>query len=380
MIYLVKNARILIYKNNEYSIEKVNFFVSNSKVILKSNSFDKTIDLKGKILIPCFFNLHCHLGESLYKVKNKNLTLVQYLQKTENINNKLTKQKQKKLWDKSAIFTYKKLKKEATIGFCAGRASYLKTDKLTFKLSGYPLMKTEKLEDYLNDFIKKYKDYYLLNRTSNCKIGLFIHSLYMTDENVFKMASQIDNSLIDFITIHISEDVLTRKKEEELYGKEPLKILEKYNLLSSKTIIIHGGLLTNSELEKLKEKECTICICPISNTVLSEETMNVYRLESMDINWTIGSDGYITGKSFSLLKQCKHLKNKFPHLNDDTLFKAITMRPSKFFNQDLYNGTNFNNCVACFTLVNYKGDSASKLFSLLFEGRKKCKIINLTEN
>ena len=171
-----------------------------------------------------------------------------------------------------------------------------------------------------------------------------------------------------FITCHISEDEWSRKKEYEAFGSSPIDVLQNYNILNDKTVLVHGGYLTSGELVKIKESGAIIAICPLSNIFLHNKIADVIQLENMEIPWSVGTDGLATGRTFSLLTQCATLKKLMPHITYEKMLYNITERPAKLYNRKIFTGRIEQGTIATFIGIQYNEKSLKKMLTMLFEG------------
>ena len=93
------------------------------------------------VLIPAFFNMHSHLGESTFRNINGNdWTISKYLEYTERYNESLSKEQKASSWIESANFSAKEMRCKGTIGFCAARSVEIANTFDMLTLSGYPIM------------------------------------------------------------------------------------------------------------------------------------------------------------------------------------------------------------------------------------------------
>ena len=368
MITIIKNVNIL--NANMSIIEKHDVYIKNGTILgfdlnISSN---KKIEGNDKTLLPKFFNMHTHLGESLYKLKMNNLTILNYIEETNEINEKMTEEEKETFWNKSANKTIKLLKKEHTIGFCSARSAEISLKNEMISMSGYPLMNSIKLKHYYEKGVCEFHNYFKKYNSDKVSVGIFLHSLYFANIDILKFASDcFDES--EFLVVHVSEDYITRKKELDLYNDKPVFVMEKYKLLSNKTIIVHGAYLDDDELDLIAKYNCTIVICPISNKNLHTNSMDLNKLICRNIRWMIGTDGLLTAGSQSLIKQINYLKKKYPLISNQEFLKAITLYPAELLNRSLYRGYICRGVSAKFMLVNDDFHNISESTDALFNNK-----------
>ena len=377
--YLI-NGNILIKRHNQYIIEQHNILVNNHIII----GFDticenvETIDMKGKLIVCSFFNAHCHLGESIFKyIEGKDWTLNKYLNYTNEHNKKISKKKQKIEWTNSAKYTIEENIKNGITGFCAARSAQISKEYSIDNMSGYPLMKNEKLIEYteagINGFIE-YKDKY---KSEKCNVGLFFHSLYVNDAEILHIAKQCMEYGAEFISVHISEDIDSRKKEIEKHGKEAIYVLDEIGLISEKTLLVHCGYTSKEELKIIANKGATIAICPISNNFLNTKIPDIYYLEQLGIKWCLATDGLGTGRTFSLIEQAKCLKEHFSKISNIKILQAITEIPAILFNRKHYSGLIEIGKVSNFIVIDENRTNVEQVLEDLFNNTLSYKIMSV---
>lgn len=343
MTTIIKNAGILTQKQNALKSEHHDIIIKNSRIqgfdTDTRNSKNNIIDMNGQLLLPLFFNIHCHLGESLYHIYRDKWTLSEYLEYTSGIVNKMSRTEQDVFWKQSADFTIKKLLETGTGGFCSARSASVAKEHNICTMSGYPLMISEKLKKYHDAGFKGYAEYFRQNNSESCSVGIFLHSLYKADNELIQLASECFHYNADFITVHISEDDETRKAETALFRKSPVSVLNEFGLLTDRTVLVHGGMLSDEELSLIQEKNAVIAVCPISNIFLNTKIININKLEKYKIRWCLATDGLATGRTFSIIEQAKTLKKHFPLISYEKIFQSVTAVPAQVFNRSIYTGT-----------------------------------------
>lgn len=368
----IRNANVLLHKNNKYLIEQHDLIIYDGKI----EAFDifvedaEIIDMKGKLIVPCFFNMHCHLGESIFRnIQGGYWTIEKYIEYTNHYNCSLSKEQQEKKWTESAQYSIKEMEKVGILGICAARCSNICNEYGFYNMSGYPLMNSIKLNHFKNKGIDGFVEYCELNRSDQCSVGIFYHSLYMNDRNTLRLANNTLERGAEFFTVHISEDVVTTQKERKMYGKNAIYTLDEYDLLNKNTILVHCGYTTQDELELIAKKGASISVCPISNQFLNTKMPNINMLEELGINWFVSTDGVATGRDFSLAKQAAEIKKKFCRISYDRLFFNITEGPAQLYNRNGYTGRIEVGVDANFLVFNCEETNKNYFFEGLFNGR-----------
>ena len=230
-------------------------------------------------------------------------------------------------------------------------------------------MNSQKLIDYKNAGIDGFQRYLNQNKLKTNKIGLFLHSVYANDAASFKLAKECIDMGAEFITVHIAEDEETARSERHTHGASAVEILDKYGLLSEKTILVHCGFCSDEDLSVVKKRGATISICPVSNIFLNTKMVDLKLLEMLGIPWCIGSDGLGTGRTFSLPEQVRTAQKAFPDVSWEKYWNSITTVPGMIFKNDLYTGNIEVGVKSTFLRTEYYGNDANELIQGLLEGK-----------
>lgn len=311
----------------------------------------KIIDVEGKIVLPQLFNIHCHLGESLYQIEEGDWTITKYLNHTSKIIQRQSKEEADRKWEQSADIAAEKMIMNGIIGFCAGRSAKIAKRYDLCTMAGYPLMASSKLKTYYLNGLEGYIRYYNDHASDMCSVGVLLHSLYMADRSLLDLTQKCMSFNADFLAVHVSEDLETRVKEIKTFGEEPIFLLDKMGLLGEKTILVHCGCISDHELELVAKRNAIIAVCPISNRFLNTKMVNILDLEKHNVRWCISTDGYATGRSFSLFDQIFEFKKKWPQITNARIWDSITVHPAGIFRRPIYKGCIEKGVISSFIIV-----------------------------
>ncbi|MDP3684443.1 MAG: amidohydrolase family protein, partial [Ignavibacteria bacterium] len=131
------------------------------------------------------------------------------------------------------------------------------------------------------------------NKKTNKKLHLIEsaiggHAPFTLDETALKLMSEIVSVSKSGIHLHVAEDEYDSSFSHHHYGKDILERLEEHNLLSEKSILVHGVHLTNNDLEILNRHNAFLIHNPRSNMNNSVGYMD--QLHQVK-NLGIGTDG-----------------------------------------------------------------------------------------
>ena len=359
-------SKFLVEVSNKLHIEPLSVICLNSRVVDVYENHD--LDRTGRVIVPAFFNMHSHLGESIFKdIEGYDWSVAKYLEYTEKYHAELTKEEKDCSWLQSARYSAKEMYFQGTLGFCAARSSYIAREYEMLYMSGYPIMNSCKLTDYKKEGVRGFNSYKNTNKSETGKIGVFLHSVYLNDIASFELARKCMNIGAEFITVHVSEDKFTTGLEKQAYNISAISLLDNYGLLSEKTILVHCGWCSDKDLQLIKERGAVICVCPISNMFLNTKMANLYKLEEMGIPWCVATDGLGTGRTFSLLDQIRYARREYPDISLEKYWSSITSVPGVFFRNILYTGKIEINTSSVFLVTDYIGNDVNELIEGLTE-------------
>lgn len=364
--------------HGKYTVEMHNIYIQNHQVIAfdLDTQADSCTDLKGKLLIPQFFNIHCHLGESLYNVDGSEWTISRYLNYTDNIIKRMSEEDRNVIWKDSAQKTISLLIEHGIGVFCAARSAEIAKANHVCTMSGYPLMLSPKLRRYYLDGLAGFQKYRNDNDSIDCSIGIFLHSVYKADKQLLDLAKDCLDQQAEFITVHVSEDQETRMREIGRFHELPIIVLHNFGLLNDQTIIVHGGYLSDEELSLIHKVNACIAVCPISNQFLQTKCVDIYELEKRNIVWCLATDGLATGRTFSMIKQAKELKKMFPKISNTRILESMTVFPAGLYHRDIYTGRIEKGVQASFLLLDgFDIDHIEYGLERLFSGKMKWEAI-----
>ena len=340
MIQKITRCHILHNLKDSCSIEQGDIFVQDGKVISAEHFHDcaTEIDYSGFVLIPSFFNMHCHLGESIFQgISGEQWTLRKYLEYTEAFQQSLTPLEQDRLWNESASDTVSALYKAGITGFCAGRAADFPAVKMN-RMAGYPIMNSPKLERFRLAGLDGFRNYLSAHQSETCSVGVFLHSLYQNDVSSLLLAKACMDNGAEFITVHVAEDAETVELEQRRFGKTAVQTLRDYGLLTDKTILVHCGFVEERDFSLIAESGASIAVCPVSNRFLNSRLPDIPLLDARRIPWYLSTDGLATGRTFSLFSQGRALKQAFPSVSWKHIFQSFTLLPARAFGRTHYSG------------------------------------------
>ncbi len=121
--------------------------------------------------------------------------------------------------------------------------------------------------------------------------------------------------------IHAAEGVDAQAFEE-------VHQLDQLGILQANTVLIHAIALTQTDIDLLTERKCSVVWCPASNKFLFQKTANILALKKV-VLVALGSDSTLTGSSTLLDEmRCARLTEL---ATAREIFEMVTNIPSRIF-------------------------------------------------
>jgi guanine deaminase len=302
---VLNGAMVIKYKKNG-SFAAVDYLGDVNKAVKKYKDFDETIDLRDKLIMPGFFDMHFHWVQDDVREMPKD-SLLTWLEKyTFPAENKF---KDKKYAKEKAQKFFKKLTQNGTLGGACYSSIHGHALDYAFKYAvgdfviGNVLM-TMNSPKYLTQ--KKSQAIKLANKMSEKykeKYALTPRFAIATDPETMSETSKVAKKNKSFLQTHLSENKDEIAFVKSLYQSMPkfkkiksyTEIYKKTGILSSKTIMGHAIHLEKDELEMLSKSKTAIAHCPTSNAPhkelgLESGLFDFKKIEKAKIRWALASD------------------------------------------------------------------------------------------
>lgn len=306
MITLIKNGTVIsmdLKRDKQFEIMDVVF--SDNKIIYVGTDYqgeyDKVIDATGKIVMPGLINCHTHLGMSIFRATNDDLTLDSWLNdKIWPIEDKLTDDD---LYYTTLLSMVEMIKTGSTCFndmYFGYKGSIPAIKKCGVRgIYGRCLMGNMDKDSIcrVDDFKRLYEEY-----KDDDKIHLSIapHALYTCNLNYLKLCSDLAKEYNLPIHIHLSENMNEVKTVTNKFGMKPMEVLDKVGMLEKRVILGHGTFLSDSEINMIKDRDVSVCTNPVSNLNLGCGIADLVKYKKNGINVCLGTDGQGSGNSLNL--------------------------------------------------------------------------------
>ncbi len=306
MITLIKNGTVIsmdLKRDKQFEIMDVVF--SDNKIIYVGTDYqgeyDKVIDATGKIVMPGLINCHTHLGMSIFRTTNDDLTLDSWLNdKIWPIEDKLTDDD---LYYTTLLSMVEMIKTGSTCFndmYFGYKGSIPAIKKCGVRgIYGRCLMGNMDKDSIcrVDDFKKLYEEY---KDDDKIRLSIAPHALYTCNLEYLKLCSDLAKEYNLLIHIHLSENMNEVKTVTNKFGMKPMEVLDKVGMLEKRVILGHGTFLSDSEINMIKNRDVSVCTNPVSNLNLGCGIADLVKYKKNGINVCLGTDGQGSGNSLNL--------------------------------------------------------------------------------
>ena len=306
MITLIKNGTVIsmdLKRDKQFEIMDVVF--SDNKIIYVGadyqGEYDEVIDATGKIVMPGLINCHTHLGMSIFRATNDDLTLDSWLNnKIWPIEDKLTDDD---LYYTTLLSMVEMIKTGSTCFndmYFGYKGSIPAIKKCGVRgIYGRCLMGNMDKDSIcrVDDFKKLYEEY---KDDDKIRLSIAPHALYTCNLEYLKLCSDLAKEYNLPIHIHLSENMNEVKTVTNKFGMKPMEVLDKVGMLKKRIILGHGTFLSDSEINMIKDRDVSVCTNPVSNLNLGCGIADLVKYKKNGINVCLGTDGQGSGNSLNL--------------------------------------------------------------------------------
>jgi len=135
------------------------------------------------------------------------------------------------------------------------------------------------------------------------KVGLAIPSHWNCSPPGLRTISDAVNNLKIPIQIHVSETADELKQCRNDYEMTPIFKMDKFNLITNNTELIHCTCLTEEDIDLIAMRDASVIHCPGSNFSLRCGIAPVRQLINKGVNVSLGTDGAAGWRSSSMLME-----------------------------------------------------------------------------
>jgi len=324
MIKVIKNGTVITMDKNKKQYENLDIVIKDDLIIEVSDNYngfyDELIDASNKIVMPGLINCHTHLGMSIFRATNDNLTLNDWL------NNKIwpieNNMNDEDVYYSTLLSCIEMIRTGTTTSNdmyfnSEGSIKAIIETKVRSLFSRCLMDKDSNGDKRIEEFLELYNKY---NNNKLIKFTVSPHSFYTCSKDYLKKCSDLAFDLNIPLHIHFSENIDEVNKINLDYNLDPVDVLEEVGFFKNKLILAHSTFINEQKLDKLKDKEISFIHNPISNLNLGCGIADIVKYKKY-VNIALGTDGVGSGNNMNL----------FYHMSVvDLLQKGIYKDPTVF--------------------------------------------------
>lgn len=311
MKILFENVRI----PEEYGFADEHIFLlTDGKVISyigreRPNDFDKKIDGKGNLLIPGFYNSHCHVPMVMFRGYGEDLPLWRWLNEKifpaeERLNNEnvyvssklgIAEMLKNGIVSFSDMYMFENSVAEAVIE--TGIKANLSRSLVSFGDSA--TIKGDWRFEESFAWINQYQN----ANDGRLKMDMSIHAEYTNQEKYIREVAEYTNNNDLRMQIHASESENEHLECIRKYGKTPIEFFKDTGVLSSPTTLAHCVYVTDDDMDIIRESGAFVSHNATSNLKLGSGVARLPKLLEKGVCVSLGTDGAASNNTLDIMRE-----------------------------------------------------------------------------
>ncbi|MFA5431347.1 MAG: amidohydrolase [Candidatus Paceibacterota bacterium] len=133
--------------------------------------------------------------------------------------------------------------------------------------------------------LEKYKNHFFI------KVSVAPHSPYTVSKDNLIKAKELARKYNAVYQLHVAETKEEVDNSIKEHGLTPVEYLESIGVLDEKTVLIHCVWLSDNDILIIKNHDCKVVHCPLSNLKLGSGIASVDKLLKAGVIVALGTDG-----------------------------------------------------------------------------------------
>lgn len=314
MSILFKNVNLT--ESSGY-VGTVNVLVENERITyigkeLPEVCADKVIEGNGNLLLPGFYNAHCHSAMTLFRGYGDDLPLQRWLnEKILPAEDRLDPERVE-LGTRLAIA---EMIKNGVVSFSDmyffidASAKAVKESGMKANLSRCIVSFDPDLDPTSDSRIKEAVSSFERwhgAEGGKIKIDMSLHAEYTNVEKCARYVGELAKEMGVGMQVHISE---TRKEHEDCiarHGKTPIKFFHDSGVLDVPVAAAHCVHVTDEDIAIMAEKGVVAVHNPVSNLKLGSGVMPYGKMLDAGVKVALGTDGVASNNRLSVLRELQY--------------------------------------------------------------------------
>lgn len=270
---------------------------------------DREIECNGNLMIPAFYNTHCHSAMTLFRGYGDDLPLQRWLhEKIFPAEDRLTSE---------SVYYGSKLAiaemiRNGTVSFsdmyfflddtaraveeCGVKAN-LSRSLVSFDPEIDAANDSRLLEAI--DVVKRLNG----RAEGRIKVDMSLHAEYTNVEKYCRYVADIEKELGVGMQVHISETASEHDGCIERHGMTPIQFFESTGVLDMPTTAAHCVWVEDGDIEIMAKRGVSVAHNPVSNLKLGSGIMPYKKMKDAGVNITLGTDGAASNNRLSVLRE-----------------------------------------------------------------------------
>ena len=315
MKIILKNATLL--PEYGYGSRRVQVTVENKRITEISENMtddrgDEQIDCQGNLLIPAFYNAHCHAAMTLFRGYGEDLPLQRWLE--ERIFPAEDRLTHRSVYVATKLAIAEMLKN----GIASFSDMYMFEDavadavletgikaSLSRSFVSFDPDADIRKDSRFEEFLQLARDYHHAD-DDRILVDMSLHAEYTNTPKTCKIVADYAKEHGFGMQIHLSE---TEKEHTECiarHGVTPTQFFLTAGVLDVPTTAAHCVWVSDEDIATLAQKKVSVAHNPVSNLKLGSGVMPLRKMLDMGINVTLGTDGAASNNNLDILKEMQY--------------------------------------------------------------------------
>ena len=311
MKILLKNATLL--PEYGYDGKQINVMVEDRKITEITEKMpvakpDSVVDCKGNLLLPGFYNAHCHAAMTLFRGYGEDLPLQRWLEE------RIFPAEDRLTHESVLVASRYAIAEMIRCGVVSFSDMYMFEDATAEAVleSGIKanlsrcIVSFDPTADMTKDFRLK-ESLELAERYHNAdggrlKIDLSLHAEYTNVPHACEYVGKVAKDRGLLMQLHLSETEKEHNECIQRHGKTPARFFADLGVFDTPTLAAHCVWVTDEDIAIMAEKKVTAVHNPISNLKLGSGVMPIRRMLDAGVQVAIGTDGVASNNRLDVLR------------------------------------------------------------------------------
>ena len=247
----------------------------------------KTLDGKNGLLMPGFYNTHCHAAMTLERGVGSDLNLMDWLHQIFPIEDRLNAEH---VYNGTRLAILEMLRR----GCVAFADMYFYMDEVARAAVEMGIRANICRGCTSREGLDSTRDLYRAHEGAGdglVKVYTGLHSEYLTTPEIAAYALEVAKELSTGIHVHVAETKSETDGCVERHGVTPVKYFDKLGFFERQTIAAHLVHVTDEDIETLAERGVYMAHNPASNLKLASGVAPVAKMLEKGVRVALGTDG-----------------------------------------------------------------------------------------